>query len=89
MNWFRAELDGREGLIPSNYIGNQLTGGYFLYKGVYFLENSFPFENPILQKLNIFAKLGKMIFWVKSMYCRKRKNLLFDVQIFILLPPDL
>ena len=20
MNWFRAELDGREGLIPSNYI---------------------------------------------------------------------
>ena len=21
MNWFRAELDGREGLIPSNYIG--------------------------------------------------------------------
>ena len=22
MNWFRAELDGREGLIPSNYIGN-------------------------------------------------------------------
>ena len=22
MNWFRAELDGREGLIPSNYIGS-------------------------------------------------------------------
>lgn len=20
MNWYRAELDGREGLIPSNYI---------------------------------------------------------------------
>jgi len=20
VNWFRAELDGREGLIPSNYI---------------------------------------------------------------------
>ena len=28
MNWFRAELDGREGLIPSNYIGKL---NYYVY----------------------------------------------------------
>ena len=36
MNWFRAELDGREGLIPSNYIGNQLTGEHIYIQGCIF-----------------------------------------------------
>ena len=29
MNWFRAELDGRDGLIPSNYIEMKLHSWYY------------------------------------------------------------
>lgn len=29
MNWYRAELDGKEGLIPSNYI--QMKNHRYLY----------------------------------------------------------
>ena len=41
MNWFRAELDGREGLIPSNYIGDSfchncyMMGGWFFYRFIF------------------------------------------------------
>ena len=33
-NWFRAELDGREGLIPSNYIEMKPHSWYLQYNSL-------------------------------------------------------
>jgi growth factor receptor-bound protein 2 len=42
MNWYRAELDGKEGLIPSNYIEMKNHDWYYgrITRGESFIANS-------------------------------------------------
>lgn len=55
MNWYRAELDSREGLIPSNYI-EMKSHEYVIIVYVYVLET---------EKLNNYCPVRHIISHVK------------------------